>query len=316
MAVVLMTVVAFGRLAAERELVAMQSGGISLKRAARPAVLIAGLITLLSVWLSLWVAPKANVETRSLYWDVLTQAGLMQLVDKTTDLGSGLTLYLKSYDPTKRELQDVRIERWSPTDSKRSTVVFAKQGTFENNQLKLYDYQVYNINYAAAATLNFIPEKEGSRLRQALKEVFPRMIVSTKTSRPLTLSTGLSRKQTIAQYADAIGADSEGWAELTSRLTQPGISAARQEARLSLNRKLALPFANVVLTLTALPFALRYGRSLSISLGLALLLAITYYLVFLIGLMLAGLGSSFAEAGTWLANILFTFVGIWLLRKI
>ena len=76
MAIVLMTVVAFGRMSTERELIAVQSGGVSLGRAARPVAVVAALVTALALWLSLWVAPKANVETRGLYWDALTGAGL------------------------------------------------------------------------------------------------------------------------------------------------------------------------------------------------------------------------------------------------
>ena len=50
--------------------------------------------------------------------------------------------------------------------------------------------------------------------------------------------------------------------------------AERQAARLNLNRKLALPFANLVLVLAALPFALRFGRTLGVSLGIALIIAV------------------------------------------
>jgi len=62
MGVVLMVVVAFGRLSNERELVAIQSGGIGLGRVARPVGVIAALAALLSIWLSLWVAPRANAR--------------------------------------------------------------------------------------------------------------------------------------------------------------------------------------------------------------------------------------------------------------
>ena len=92
MAAVLMTIVAFGRLNSDRELVAMQSGGLGLGRAGRPVALIAALLAGLSLWLSLWVAPRANVETRALYWDVLTGAGLSTMTGRTIDLGGGLTL--------------------------------------------------------------------------------------------------------------------------------------------------------------------------------------------------------------------------------
>ncbi|ABF45480.1 MULTISPECIES: LptF/LptG family permease [Deinococcus] len=316
MAVVLMTVVAFGRLATERELVAVQSGGIGLGQVARPVAVVAALVTALAVWLSLWVAPRANVETRGLYWDVLTGAGLSQVVGKTVDLGDNLTLWLGGYDAAGRKLQNVRVERWAKDDPQRTTVIFADSGTFENNRLSLRGYQVYTVNYAAAARLARVPENDPAAFRTAVQEVFPNVVLPEDASSTLNLDTGLSRKQTIAQYADAIGADAEGWPELITKLTAPGVSVQeRQDARVNLNRKLALPFGNLVLALAALPFALRFGRTLGVSLGIALLIAVAYYLVFFVGLTLAGAFPRLPEVGVWLANLVFAGLGLWLLRR-
>ena len=316
MAVVLMTVVAFGRLATERELVAVQSGGIGVGQVARPVAVVAALVTALAVWLSLWVAPRANVETRGLYWDVLTGAGLSQLVGKTVDLGGNLTLWLGGYNAAGRELKQVRVERWAKDDPQRTTVIFADSGTFENNRLSLRGYQVYTVNYAAAARLARVPENDPAAFRAAVQEVFPNVVLPEDASSTLNLDTGLSRKQTIAQYADAIGADAEGWPELVTKLTAPGVSAQeRQDARVNLNRKLALPFGNLVLALAALPFALRFGRTLGVSLGIALLIAVAYYLVFFVGLTLAGAFPGLPEVGVWLANLVFAGLGLWLLRR-
>ncbi|WP_288404124.1 LptF/LptG family permease [uncultured Deinococcus sp.] len=316
MAVVLMTVVAFGRMNTERELVAVQSGGLSLGRVARPAAVLGLLITLLSIWLSLWVAPRANVETRGLYWDALTGSGLSQLSGKTVDLGAGLTLYIQGYDAASREMRGVRVEKWQADNPKRGTVIFADRGTFENNQLSLRGYGVYGVDYSAVNALSAVPENDPAALQAAVQAVFPSVVVPQNDTDPLNVDTGLSRKQTLAQYADAIGADSEGWPELITALTAPGVKDSdRAAARLSLNRKLALPFANLVLVLAALPFALRFGRTLGVSLGVALLIAVAYYLLFSVGLSVAGLVPGLPELGVWLANIVFALGGLWLLRR-
>lgn len=316
MAIVLMTVVAFGRMSTERELVAVQSGGIGLGRIARPVAVVAGGVTLLALWLSLWIAPKANVETRGLYWDALTGAGLSQLAGKTVDLGGHLTLSLDSYDGKKREMAGVRVEKWAADAPKRATLIFADKGTFENNRLALRGYQVYTVDYAAAAQLTKVPGNDPLAFRTAVQAVFPSVVIPEKASDALTVDTGLSRKQTLAQYADAIGADSQGWPELITALTAPGVKAGeRQAARVNLNRKLALPFANLVLALAALPFALRFGRTLGVSLGIALLIAVAYYLLFFVGLTLASALPAFPEAGVWLANVVFALAGLWMLRR-
>ncbi len=314
MGVVLMVVVAFGRLANERELVAIQSGGIGLGRIARPVGVIAGLVALLSIWLSLWVAPRANVETRGLYWDTLTRSGLSQLVGKQVDLGAGLSLYLGGYDAGKRQLQGVRVERWNRDNPKQGTLIFADSGTFEGNVLRLTGYSVYTLDYARIPALGAVTDP--SALPTALQQVFTAVNLPEKPSDVLSLDTGLSRKQTLAQYADAIGADAQGYPELHHTLTAPGVSVAdRQSARRELNRKVALPFGNLVLALAALPFALRFGRSLGVSLGIALMIAVAYYLLFVVGITLAGLTPGLPEPGIWLANIVFAAAGLWQLRR-
>ena len=316
MAVVLMTVVAFGRMSTERELVAVQTGGISLGRVARPVAVVAALVTALAVWLSLWVAPRANVEARGLYWDGLTGAGLSQLVGKTVDLGAGLTLAIAGYDAPSRELRGVRVEKWLPDAQRRATLIFADAGTFENNVLALRGYSVYTVDYAAAAGLAAVPENDPAAFRAAVQNVFPSVVIPEQASDTLNVDTGLSRKQTLATYADAIGADAQGWPELITALTAPNVGdTERQAARLNLNRKLALPFGNLVLALAALPFALRFGRTLGVSLGIALLIAVAYYLLFFVGLTLAAALPGLPEPGAWLANIVFAAGGLWLLRR-
>lgn len=311
MAVVLMTVVAFGRMSTERELVAVQSGGISLGRVARPAGVVALLVTALSVWLSLWVAPRLNVETRGLYWDVLTGAGLSQLSGKTVDLGDGLTLFMRGYDPATREMQGVRLERWESGNARLGTLTFADRATFENRVLTLRDYRVFRADFGAAARLPGAAQNPLT-LPGAVAQTFP----AIRSGASLRVDTGLSREETLAKYADAVGADAQGWPELVTALTTPGVKAAEQDAaRVTLNRKLALPFANLVLALAALPFALRYGRTLGVALGLALLLAVAYYLLFFLGLTLAPLLPGLPEAGVWLANVVFAALGLTLLRR-
>ena len=315
MAVVLMVVVAFGRMATERELVAVQTGGVSLGRLARPAALIALLITALSVWLSLWVAPWANVQTRSLYWDVLTGAGLSTLNGKTLDLGSNLLLSPGHYDTKTGQMNGVRIEQWQP-GSQQATVVFAERGTFSGNEIKLTNYQIYTVDYEAIQALGKVPDNNPAAFEAAVQNIFLASQVSDAPDAPLTIDTGLSRAQTLAKYADAIGADAAGWADLTATLKSPKASQdERDAARLTLNRKLSLPFGNLVLALSALPFALRFGRSLGVALGTALSIAVAYYLLFFVGLTIAGQTPALSEVGVWLANVVFLVAGLLLLRR-
>lgn len=334
MAAVLMTIVAFGRLNTERELVALQSGGIGLGQAGRPVAVVGSVLALLSLWLSLWVAPQANVETRSLYWDVLTGSGLSNLSGRTLDLGGGLSLQWQSYDHAKRQMQNVRAERWDKENPQQAEVVFAKSGSFEDNQLRLSDYQAFTVNYAAAADLaaggqdsapadadpaaNLLAlRQQAEAVNDRIRAVFPAIVQGPDPAQPLVIEAGTSRKEMLAQYADAIGADTQGWDELSAVIRDPKAELAeRQAAAMTLSRKVALPFGNLVLALAALPFALRFGRSLGVSLGMALLVALAYYLLTAVGLTLAGSSTGLAALlWPWLGNVMMLITGLLLLRR-
>ena len=58
--------IAFGRMSSQQELTAMKASGRDLGRIARPALLLAGGLALLSAWLNLEVAPYSNTEYRRL----------------------------------------------------------------------------------------------------------------------------------------------------------------------------------------------------------------------------------------------------------
>lgn len=331
MATVLMVVVVFGRMATERELIAAQAGGIHLGRLALPALFLAALVSGLAFWLSLWVAPQSNVQQRSLYWDTLVGGGLSPLRNKTLDLGGQQTLYFSGYDHGTRQMQNVRIEQWPDTTPQQGTIIFAKTGRFEDQTLSLKDYQLYTVNYAQINKLKQTHLINPFGLKALGKKVFPRAYRS-KTGEVLKINTGTSRKRSIADYADAIGADAAGWSELQAKLNDPKLSPDEQQnTRVTLQRKMALPFANMVLALCALPFALRFGRSLGISLGLALLISVAYYVVFSVGLTLIpalhSLMAQFAQIaqtpfahmsaalGAWFANGLFLLLGLVWLRR-
>ncbi len=313
MAVVLMVVVGFGRLSTERELIAMQSGGLSLGRASIPAVVIAVLVTIVAVWMSLWVAPSANVAARSLYWDTLTGGGLQQLGGRTTSLGQGLELYFDGYDTQSKRMRGVRLQQWT---GRQATIIFADSGDFQGNTITLTGYQGYTVNYDAVRALDAVPDNDPQAFRAAVQNVFTGENVAPNAQATLEIDTGLSRAQTIAQYADAVGADASSWSSLTRTLHDPKTTPVeKRAARLDLNRKLALPFGNLVLVLAALPFALRYGRSTGTALGVALLIAVAYYLLFFVGLALAGAVPALTEVGVWFANIVFAIAGLLLLRR-
>src|SRR5476651_2843629 len=73
MAVLLGILVGFGRLAADREFVAMQACGVSVIRLLRPVVLIAALGTAATAYETIVALPDANLKFREIAYSVVAQ---------------------------------------------------------------------------------------------------------------------------------------------------------------------------------------------------------------------------------------------------
>jgi lipopolysaccharide export system permease protein len=70
MAVLTAVLMAFGRLAADQEITAMQAGGLSLRRLAAPVFLVTGLLALGLIWFNNDILPDFNYRARLLAGDI------------------------------------------------------------------------------------------------------------------------------------------------------------------------------------------------------------------------------------------------------
>ncbi|WP_034334993.1 LptF/LptG family permease [Deinococcus misasensis] len=320
MAVVLMTVLAFGRMNTEREIIAMQSGGISFSWISKPVVLVATLVSLTSLVVSEYVTPRANLEARTMWYEDLpsTPQGLSRLKGTTLTLGNGLEVYFQNYDPNTDTMKDIRLVSWA---DKQARVYFAETGQFDGFNLALTGFEGYAVDFPA---IKQIQSAGLDDLSETVQNVFSSNIPDQKDA-VLTIKTGISRNEAIARFADGFAAETTSISELWNTAYGahvPGekgrvITAADQySARMELHGKLAIPFANLVLALISMPLAIRYGRGTGVSLGVSVLIVVVYYLTLLLGRAFASAGILPPEVGLWFANVFFTLIGWRLIRRV
>ena len=312
MAVVSAVVIPFGRMATEGALLATQAGGVPLLRQLRPVLLLGFLLAAVSLYLSESVVPESNARVRGYWYDELTSPGhgLARLRGKTVPLGNGLELYFSGYDWAGRAMTNVRLQLWR---GRQVTVIFAERGYYLDRDLKLAGFRIYTVDYAA---IDGLLDADDEELTARLQQVFKNVSVPRNETATTTIKTGLSRDEALASFADPLAADtlslSEAWRRYNDRDLAP---KDRLDAGLAFHSKLALPLANVVLVLISLPFAVYYGRSPGLSLGMSVLIAVSYYLVFLFSRSLGGLGMLPPLLSAWSANLLFALVGWGLIRR-
>lgn len=299
-AMVLAVLLVLGRLAAGSELLALQAGSVTLLRVSRVFVILGLVASLIALALNQWVLPHANASVGSLYWRLTSGgSGLFRLASQSIPV-DGLTLDFERADRSSDELFDVRIERW---EGRSLTVLFADRARFEERGLRLFGYRTLVLDLAS------LTGESGGRLVRADSRG-----AGEKSSLLLTLSS--SRDELITRFS---GGGFEDPRSITGAYQATRNEALplreRQSAAVLFHRKLAEPFASLVLLLVALPLSLSYARSRSIAFGLSLVVTLAWYLLLTLGQLLAQTGTVPVWLGVWSANLILGSVGLFLLGR-
>jgi lipopolysaccharide export system permease protein len=302
-AMVLAVLLAFGRLATDNELLALQAGAVPLGRITRVFVILGVLAAMTSLSLNQWVLPEANTRVGSIYWRLTTGgSGLFRLASQSIPI-EGFTLDFERVNRQTDELFDVRIERW---EGRRVSLLFAERATFEPRGLRLFGYRTLVLDLAALDSGE--GEPEGRLLRADSRAADP------GSSLLLTLST--DRDELITRFSNGGFEDPRSITGAFEAATNDALPLREQRnAAVLFHRKLAEPFASLVLLLVALPLSINYARSRSVAFGLSLVVTLAWYLLLTFGQLLAQTGSMPVWLGVWLANLVLGTAGIFMLAR-
>lgn len=262
---------AFGRLSAQSEITAMKAGGVSLARAARPALVLAGLLALLSAWLNLEVAPWANTEFRRLLMGAANDNPAAVIVPGQINR-SFEGLVIRAGGRTGEVLNDFwawRVDdggRLVQTVHAREARLVRETGADGRTALRIElsgarmdsrdDDPARPASFATAETASLaLPEARGP-----VGGVFERKLRWLTTSE---LLEGAER----------------GWG-LPRDATPAQVEASKSAVRTQLMAHLAGAFSIFALALLAVPLAVRVGRKETfVNAALGLGVALTYYLL-------------------------------------
>lgn len=188
LAVLLGTLLAFSRLSADAEIIALKAGGISLGSLLKPTLLLALLACLLTAALTLYFQPLGYAAFRGQIFNILSQQTSVGLQERVFQTGfPGMVLYTSALDERSSVLQGVFIsdQRMGTTPS----TIIAETGRFvsdpahqnlslhlSHGQIHRYPrsgseetYQVIDFNnYVVNLALDQAVQKHGS---QKVKEL-------------------------------------------------------------------------------------------------------------------------------------------------
>ncbi|MEJ2009767.1 MAG: LPS export ABC transporter permease LptF [Acidobacteriota bacterium] len=290
MAVLLGTLIGLSRMAADSETIAIRATGIGTGQFVRPVLIFAVCGWAVTAWMSLFLAPRAvrNLEKSEINL-AAAQANYEIRPRVFIEQFPHLLMYLKDVTSSGARWRGVFIVDRSQRNEVKVTLAetgrLVNEGRSGRLMLHLDDGATHEFNpqhRQRYSVISFqdtnIPIMEGTA--KGPQHLSPSMLS------PMTLLTNLK-----AHNGD-------------------------RAALVELNYRLALPFACLVLALVAVPIGLisRKGGK-AFGLMLSILLVFVYYMLMASGLNLAKEGRLNPEVGLWMANVIFAFAGLLMLRQ-
>jgi len=267
--------IAFGRMSSQQELTAMKASGRSLGRIARPALLLAGGLALLSAWLNLEIAPSANTEYRRLLLGSAKDNPASVIVPgKLNRQFPGMVIRAAERDG--EVLRDFWL--WSVDERGRLTqTVHAREARLAPS-----------LNSKGEGILRV--ELTDARLekRQPGDETFasPSSFIQARTTSLEFPASGVfkdgdnfQRKLRWLTTSELLDAMDKGW-QVAPNATRKEKEQGQMLATTQLMSHLASAFSVFSLAFLAVPLAVRVGRSETfVNAAIALGIALSYYLL-------------------------------------
>jgi lipopolysaccharide export system permease protein len=302
MSVFLTCVVTFGRWSSDNELTAVKSGGISLLRLSVPVLAFSAAAYLLASYFIIYALPAGNQAFRKKMFEIVRTKASLGLKEKVfNDDFSGLVMYVNhipqtanpvmkgiiitDYRPEKRRppaepLTIIAEEGWLVVDEDSQRVIFHLRNGEKHSLSK--DYVRYE-------KIDF----SGLDLQLSLGD----QLVS-----PLNVPKGL-REMTLG--------------ELAAKAEEYRIQGVQSQGPLvEIHKKFAIPFATLIFGYLGIAMGVLFRRgeklvSFAVSIGIAII----YYIFLLAGEPLGKQGKVSPFLSMWTANIFFSLLAAFLLRR-
>lgn len=296
MSVMLSILLTFLRLSSDNEIVAIKSCGMSIYGLLPPVLVFALLGFLLTIFMTLYGAPRAKASLEEMAMKVATTNLDIGLKERTfNDTFKGVMMYVNKIDIKNKELIDVFIEDKRQPDVV-STVIAPTGRLIGEPEKHLYHLILTN------GTIHQTNPKE----RSAHSIQFS------------TYTLSLNFKEQVANMAkrrkrrdEMSGTELRGYIQY---MKKRGDQDAYNKAKITLHRRYSIPAACLALGLLAFPLGIQ-SRATKRSFGLILCLFFffVYYLMLSAGYSFGKSGAYPPVVGMWLPNFVMTCIGLFFL---
>lgn len=289
---VFITVIFFSsRLAANSEIVAVLSCGISFRRFLRPYMFSAGLITLLSLELNLFIIPNANKIRMEFETQYVTdyESAKRQIRDFHYQINPGEFVYVESFSDWNNTAYKVTLEKVE--NDELVSKLSARQAVWDSTKC-CWTMKNYFIRDFGAAL------EDNVRVGESLDTVLNLTIKDFKKSRSFE--------------------NQLNYFELNDYIAMKRMRGDAQikEALVEKHTRFAMPFSSFILTLMGVSLSSRKKRGgIGWNLALGIALSFSYILFQKFSTMFVYTDALPASVAMWIPNIIFAFIAYYLYRR-
>jgi lipopolysaccharide export system permease protein len=288
-AVLISVMLMLGIMNKHNEILALKNSGLSLFNLAYPLVVVSLFIGVGSFFLSESFVPITSAKANYI-WNTLVEKRNPQGTYTLSHLwyrGEDSIYQIRTYDGRKRTIEGLSIFFFDK-DFMLHKRIDAKKATWIKEGWLLTDGLVQEIH------------ADGSR--RSMK--FTSKLVHLPET-PENFERTMKSLEEMSFWA---------LRDYTRKIRQEGYDSTRSEVEL--NTKMAFPFISLVLALVGIPLAFKKRKGgIPLSITIAIGISFLYLLVFGLSRSLALSGTLPPLLGSWLANLLFSLFGIYLMLR-
>lgn len=297
MALLVAVLLVCGRLAGDLEVAALKAAGVSPLRLFRPFVATAVLVTVLIGWLTLVVVPWSIGAFQQQLFKILQSRAATGITERTFTSAFGqFVVYVDEVSPSQLALHGIVLS--DERDPQRSRIVVAREGRLLTDEAN------------RRITLRFldgaITEAEAADPRRFRHTAFSLYDMTLPIGSPLAAGSKDDKpeKEMSLRRLGETARDLESKAQITSPYY------------VEMHKRFALPMAALVFVLVGFPLGIRSQRGgRAVALASSFVIVVAYYILFT---ALEGMALSRrlpAALAIWLPNLLFSALGVILLRS-
>ncbi len=292
MSTLLATIIAFGRLSADSEILAFRAGGIAFNRLVTPIFLTGLFVSLLTIWFNESIVPRATHSGERLYQSVVQQQKpkIKRNVNFTEYKESLPYRIINVAEIDHGILKGISVAEYEKGILAR--IIRAKSGKF----LPTGGWEFYD------GVMHSFPVEYPDRV---LFLSFSKEYIDI----PINPLSVIDRNKNVEEMTSR---------ELKAKIEEKkSLGQDVMTDRMNYHMKFSVPFASLIFSILGASVGLKPHRSSSaMGLGISLIVIFIYYILLSVGMGIGISGSVPAIIGAWLPNIIVGIFGIYLLKRL